>query len=285
MKKYYTHTVKKSITVNNLVTLEYLNLTSDFKYPEEIHDFYEFAYVDKGSLICNTNDQRIVLSQNDFFLIPPNIKHYYSIQNKLNTSVFIVCFNSKSNVIELIKGLTTLNNSQKLLLSKIFSESQKAFQFPYNKKLVLLENPVFGAQQLIENTIEEILINLVREKINENNDIKFLMSSVELENNLIRDVLSIIKSNVYGKTSLSCVCKKTFYSKTYLNKIFKKHFNKSIMSYYSDLKIKESKKLLKQGLTVTEISEKLCYETPNYFSKVFKKHTGLTPSQYKDSIC
>ncbi|MGN1100244.1 MAG: helix-turn-helix domain-containing protein [Christensenellales bacterium] len=48
------------------------------------------------------------------------------------------------------------------------------------------------------------------------------------------------------------------------------------------MKTEKTKALLRaRELTVREISEKLGFDTPNYFSKVFKKHTGLTPSLYQ----
>ena len=75
-----------------------------------------------------------------------------------------------------------------------------------------------------------------------------------------------------------------FYSKTYLNNIFKKNTGASIMHFYTSLKIKESKKLIRDGLSVSEISNKLYFDSPNYFSKVFKKYTGKTPSEYKRGI-
>ena len=57
------------------------------------------------------------------------------------------------------------------------------------------------------------------------------------------------------------------------------------MEYYSDLKISTAKKLLRENeLSIKEISEKLCFDTPNYFSKTFKKIVGLTPSEYKKRI-
>ena len=149
MKKYFNYTVKKAVTVNNLVTLEYLSLSSSFTYPEEVHEFFEFAYVDNGSLICNANGKQTILSGNDFFLIPPNVKHYYSVMKNQTANVFVVCFNSKSDIIELLQGKTALEKKEKLLVAKILSESQKAFQFPFDKKLVLIDNPIFGAQQLI----------------------------------------------------------------------------------------------------------------------------------------
>ena len=284
MKKYFNYTVKKAVTVNNLVTLEYLNLSSSFTYPEEVHDFFEFAYVDNGSLICNANGEQTILSGNDFFLIPPNVKHYYSVMKNQTANVFVVCFNCKSDIVELLKGKTVLEKKEKTLVAKILSEAQKAFQFPFDKKLVLIENPIFGAQQLIESAIEEVLINLLRVKLDQNSEIKIVMSGVELENSLVEDIISSLKDGVFGNISLDDICKKTYYSKTYLNNLFKKNVGYSIIQYYIALKVKEAKNLLKEGFSISEISDKLSFGSPNYFSKVFRKHVGVTPSEYKQSI-
>ena len=46
--------------------------------------------------------------------------------------------------------------------------------------------------------------------------------------------------------------------------------------------MKEAKRLIREReLSVKEISEKLSFDTPNYFSKTFKKKTGMTPLQYR----
>ena len=284
MKHYFTFSLQKVLTVNNLLTLEYLNLPPAFAHPEEVHDFYEFAYVDDGKVICNADGTDRILQQGDFYLIQPHVTHYYTTSHDTGASVFIVCFNSKSDMIHLLDGVITLEKKEKGLISKILSEAQKAFKFPFDKKLALIDKPVFGAQQLIENTIEELLINLLRLKLNENSDIKIVMNSFELENNLVNDLIGILKEHVYGTIKLEDICKKMFYSKTYLNNIFRKNMGASIMHFYVTLKIKESKKLIREGLTVSEISNQLCFDSPNYFSKVFKKHTGKTPSEYKRSI-
>lgn len=284
MKKYFNYTVKKAVTVNNLVTLEYLNLSPEFTYPEEVHDFYEFAFVDSGSLICSADGVKTVLTKNDFFFITPGVKHNYSIMKNAAAAVFVVCFNCKSDIIELIKGKTSLNDKDKRLIAKILSESQKAFRFPFVKKLTLLESPVFGAQQLIENAIEEVIISLLRGKLASNNDVKMVMSGIELENRLLEDVVNILNENLYGEICLDDICKKTFYSKTYLNNVFKKNTGSSIIHYYITQKINEGKKLLRQGLSVKEVSDKLHFNSPNYFSKAFKKQTGVSPAEYKQSI-
>ncbi len=280
MRKYYNFKIDKSVTVNNLITLEHLKLSPDFKYPKESHKFYEFAYVDSGTILCNHRDTAITLSQNDFFLIKPNEEHFYCVNTSKSASVFIVCFSCKSSLLEIISGKNTIKSHEKSILSKILSESHNAFIFPFNKKLLTCKSPVFGAQQIITNAIEEILINLIRNKLDEKNNIKISTNNLELEKNITKDIETLLIQNLYGKITLDEISKRIFYSKTYINKIFKKHMSTTIMNYYLTLKINESKKLLKKGYSVTEIANKLQFDTPNYFGKVFKKIIGVSPSKY-----
>ncbi|MFR3658870.1 MAG: AraC family transcriptional regulator [Eisenbergiella sp.] len=46
-------------------------------------------------------------------------------------------------------------------------------------------------------------------------------------------------------------------------------------------KIARSKQLLQEGFSVTQVSDMLSFDTPNYFATLFKKYTGKTPSQYR----
>ena len=78
------------------------------------------------------------------------------------------------------------------------------------------------------------------------------------------------------------ICRKTAYSKAYLFRIFKAKTGKTIMRCFVEMKIKEAKQLLRENeLSVREISERLAFSTPDYFTKTFKKVTGLTPLAYK----
>ena len=75
------------------------------------------------------------------------------------------------------------------------------------------------------------------------------------------------------------------YSKAYIFRQFKTSMGMSIMDYYISLKIKTAKELIsKSDYSIKEISDRLSFDTPNYFSKTFKKIVGITPSQYKKRI-
>ena len=53
------------------------------------------------------------------------------------------------------------------------------------------------------------------------------------------------------------------------------------MAYFTELKIERAKKLLREDMNIAQIAEYLSFDTPNYFSKTFRKITGVTPLQYK----
>lgn len=62
---------------------------------------------------------------------------------------------------------------------------------------------------------------------------------------------------------------------------FKKNVGMGIMAYFTKLKMEEAMKLISEGeLSFRTISERLGYESPEYFSRVFKKEIGMTPTEY-----
>ena len=64
---------------------------------------------------------------------------------------------------------------------------------------------------------------------------------------------------------------------------FKEETGITPRAFINYAKIAGARELLKQGLSVTEVSARLAFDTPNYFATLFKKYTGRTPSQYRDS--
>lgn len=284
MKRYFNHQVNKAIVVQNLITIESLDATKEFTYPEEKHTFHEFVYVDKGNIHCHLEERDIELTQGDFLLIPPHNRHFYYNTEEFSAALFIVCFRCCSEILSILEQKIALSKELKLLLADIVQESKNAFQFPFNRKLKPLDNPLYASQQLVENNIEKLLIHLVRNETNQNESIKFVMDSVEKEHNLIDDILTLLNSHLYSRITLEYISQQTYYSKAYLNNIFNKHVGTSIMQYYNLLKIKEAKKLLRNEQAPSSIALQLGFESATYFTKAFKKQTGMTPSAYKKQI-
>ena len=75
MEKYYKYKIDKTVHVSKLVTMHYFELTKDFSYPGESHDFWELHYVDKGHLFCHSGEQTYELYQGDLIFYKPMTPH------------------------------------------------------------------------------------------------------------------------------------------------------------------------------------------------------------------
>ncbi len=101
----------------------------------------------------------------------------------------------------------------------------------------------------------------------------------------IHDCIALIHRNIYEKISLEDLAGALGYSTYYLSSQFKKQTGQSIGDYMTNLRIEKAKEMLAySNISLTDLSAKLHFSTPSYFSSVFKKHTGLTPTEYVHSL-
>lgn len=99
----------------------------------------------------------------------------------------------------------------------------------------------------------------------------------------LRAAVRYIRSN-YGDSELTnarlaAECK---ISEVYFRKLFVKHFKISPKQYVIELRVQKAKQMLTEGVaTVAAVSEQCGFTNPYHFSRIFKQHTGSTPSEYR----
>lgn len=95
--------------------------------------------------------------------------------------------------------------------------------------------------------------------------------------------IQYIKENYNQKLDLQTVADQLYISSWYLCKLLKKEVGNSFVELLNEVRIQEAKKLLTTThYKVYEITEMVGYSDTPYFSKTFKKHTGVTPKQYRN---
>ncbi len=286
MQKYFKHKIKSLLVINKLVVMHYLELNDKFFHEEESHDFWELVFADKNQVVCTANGKEVVLNQGQLLFHKPNEPHSLSAKVDSPTNVFVISFECLSEAMRFFTDKKLdLNAKQRQYIRDIIYIAKKTFDITYTSNttsMPLLASPTLGGEQLIKNILEMLLIDLMRSltETEYGNEV-FLQESVIIDK-LTEEIISFLNDNLYSNLCVGDVAKFTNYSKAYIFRQFKKATGKGVMEYYLELKIKEAKRLLKENkLTVKEISDKLCFDTPNYFSKVFKKATGKTPTAYK----
>lgn len=105
----------------------------------------------------------------------------------------------------------------------------------------------------------------------------------DMKMSAIRTRISKYLENRYmDDISLSDIAGELKYSDAYFSKVFKKCFNKGFIVYLTELRIEKSKVLLEDiFVNIKDISAKVGFRDSNYYTKVFKRMEGLTPSEYR----
>ncbi len=283
---YINKSMKTTISVQKILHFISTTIMPEFVDRPEIHDFWEIVYLESGEAIIDSNGTHTHLLAGEAIFHKPGETHSIKAFNG-PINVFFLSFYSSSKIMSLFDGLKlSLSAEQKKIIYKLYDEARNIFSKgsrPFDSEAFvskdLLANTPLGAQQLYRIHLEEFLLICARAK---EENITVYDSKEEFEKMLIEKILDIMYDCLYSSFSIDYLCNAVNYGKTYLSLLFKKHRGVSIMRYYNSLKIKEAKKLLRDN-SVSETARMLNYDNPYYFTKVFKKHEGVTPSSYRTS--
>ncbi|HIT90399.1 MAG TPA: response regulator [Candidatus Merdenecus merdavium] len=105
----------------------------------------------------------------------------------------------------------------------------------------------------------------------------------EQSSDIIKKAKRHIIQNFNKDISLDEVSKIVNISPYYFSKLFKEETKENFIDFLTNIRIEKSKELLKnQELSMKEICLEVGYSDPNYFSRIFKKCVGVTPTEYKE---
>ncbi len=97
--------------------------------------------------------------------------------------------------------------------------------------------------------------------------------------------IEYIRKHCSEKISLDDIAKNVFLSKSYISAIFKEETGKSIVEQINESRVEKSKKLLSdKSISLSDIAGLCGFEDQSYFTRVFRRITGVTPKKYRDSV-
>jgi AraC-like DNA-binding protein len=127
----------------------------------------------------------------------------------------------------------------------------------------------------------------------DDNKLKYQKSSLseEYKQAILSKILKLFETEKYyldSLVSLPSLSKKIGEAQHHVSQVINELLNQSFFEMIAFYRIEEAKKILKspqhQNLTIEELAEIVGYNSKSAFNKAFKKHTGLTPSQFRDTI-
>lgn len=287
MKRYFKHKPENLINVTKIVTVNHFEFEKNFIFKGESHDFWEIVYADRESLICTADSRVIELREGELLFHKPGEFHSLAANGIAPPSVYILSFVCRSAAMKFFenKKLAPNKNFSKYIYS-IFNEGARTFAIPFTdpeqKKMDLADSPSLGGGQIIKNYLEIFLINLLRFYTETENGNEIFLPQSKLSSKPVDEVIRILKNNIRNPLTIDSICAEASYGRAYLFRVFKAETGKSIIEYFIELKMELAKQLLLEDeLSIKQIAAELSFNEPNYFTKTFKRVTGMTPSTYK----
>lgn len=137
--------------------------------------------------------------------------------------------------------------------------------------LPLDENGTFSLH-LLEETVTRDLLRLSA----------MMAKLAQRERNIIPDIVDYIERHYHEDISLQHIAERFFLSREYISRKFKQELNENLTDYITRIRLGKARQLLENpDLRIAEVAEMTGYRDEKYFSKVFKKNVGLSPTDYR----
>lgn len=286
-KKYYKHKIQNLLVISKIITVHYFEFDKSFAAHTESHDFWELVYADRGDIICVRDGKETVLKEGEVIFHKPNALHSLRADGKRAPNVFIISFECKSEAIRFFEDRQmSLGKDLLKYIFAIIDESKLTFDLPFSdpelKRMKLLPTPALGGSQMIKNLLEILLIGLMRYENEKAGNASVFLRKDKFDELIPDRIISYMKEHICDCLNIDLLCADLHYSRSYIFKQFKQATGSTVMAYFINLKIERAKSLLREtDMSIGDISTLLAFDTSNYFSKIFKKHTGYTPSTYR----
>ena len=290
--EYKSTVLRTSAVVRKVISIHYFEYMSNFSFPGESHDFWEFVCVDKGVTDVMAGEKRVPLKRGNIIFHKPGEFHNIITNGEVAPNLVVIGFECHSPCMKAFEGkMLTVSETERELLARIIIEARNAFSGrmddPYQEELVRQSAPpAFGAEQMIANYLEELIIHLYRRYFE--NPGQFgprRQPEVRIKSDAYSRIVRYMEEHIGERLSIDTICHDTLTGRSQLQKIFREAHGCGVIDYFSSMKIETAKQLIRDNhLNFTEISDRLGYTSVHYFSRQFKKLTGMTPSEYATSI-
>lgn len=240
----------------------------NFKMPPHIREYYLIHYIKKGTLVYEENGRKHIVKQGDIFAIyPENLTMYYNVDEVGDLEFCWIGFvgNAAEKYVE-YAGLTRdnpvlhLNNTDfeeaVLKLIQLFEKKYNPSEFALNIQLLkCFESIEKSAKVKISYSLNYVDIALAY-----------------IDDNYMRDI------------SMTDIADFVKLNRSHLFKIFKLQTGLSVSQYLIKYRINKACEFFREyDFTIGQVAQMVGIDDIYYFSRLFKKIMGITPSEYKKS--
>lgn len=222
------------------------------------HEVIEIIYLIDAKACIDTHDKMLYPTWCDMVVYPPYHVHQEYIDMNASQKCMYIQIDVKSKVdLSVPFQVKDIEGKLYWLLSEVVKLSQ-------------LENTDERAG-LIEAYMKAMFIN-----------IKLSLTSFKERDDILMQAMSYIRYNYSEDLTVDRLARMFYVSPSYISRLFHKKIGITPMNYVANIRIEAAKKLLCfSEVSINEIASMIGIEDPKYFSRLFKKVTQKTPTEFR----
>ncbi|MDF2922743.1 MAG: hypothetical protein K0R57_1657 [Paenibacillaceae bacterium] len=266
----------------------------NFMPKPHMHDHFQICYVRKGSCKNRIGAREAALVEGDLFSIPPFLEHQITLIP--NTAVELVQIDFMPQFIN--ESMSDLSNMEGFVdfayLQPLMEGGSKAIpklnlsmfnQLMLEQIIAVIEKELQTRDEGFMLSIRAQLLMLLIISGREYRSFlqgKTEQSALMTHRKSFHDTVEYIRQHYADELTLEDMAVRALMAPTYFSSMFKLMVGRTFKEYIIELRIRKAMELLAvSDRNITEIHLQVGFNNLSYFIRVFKQHTGLTPSQYR----
>lgn len=249
------------------------------------HDYIEMAYVMSGDGKYKIEDEIYDIHEGDLLVFNPGVHHQAVFDSKaeVKATEFFIGFcdvslkDGEKNYFELPQGGYIMHTGGELkqkifrICSSMGAESAIRWQ---------------GRYYMLKAYLMQLLLLIVREEVEPPTPRKGYSFESVNKKYVVEQVVSYFEDHYSEKISLDTIAENTYMSPFYISRVFKSETGDTPIHHLIKIRLEKALELLKQddSMNIQEIAARVGYDDAYHFSKLFKKHFGVSPSKAKQLL-
>lgn len=253
----------------------YPNAANHFKERKVAIDQYVFIYCVSGAGWYSVGGKRYEVKEDNYFILPPDVPHSYGADSSQPWTIYWIHFNGtlaphylnqSAGPIELKPGVKSRIADRLDIFEEIMATLENGFQCENLLYACSIFHHFLGSLRFVGQFRLTKAHHIVADK----------------PLDLVEAAIHFMNENISKKLTLQDIANFTGYSATRFSAVFSQKTGISPMAYLNDLKIKFACKLLDlSDLKINQICHKVGIPDQYYFSRLFSKTMGISPTDYR----